>query len=209
MDPTLPPVQGNPNQPVANTPLPSESNITVTSSGPSRSFNRVRLILIIILIIVGITILGLLFLKPKSNVTSIPTNQIQIQKPTSEASSPHYIGTDTASFKDIESGASTGEITRDIEKGIVTRSISISLPTPPEGSFYQAWAVKDSENKFPLGNLVETSPGVYTLDTINQFDISSFPNLEFEDFYSTTKVTLENQDDDIIEKEIFKATFTK
>ena len=189
--------------------MPSESNITVTSSGPNRSSNRVRLILIVILIIVGITVLGFLFLKPKSNVTSIPTNQIQIQEPTSEASSPHYIGTDTASFKDIESGASTGEITRDIEKGIVTRSISISLPEPPEGSFYQAWAVKDSEDKFPLGNLEETSPGVYTLDTINQFDISSFGYLEFEDFYSTTKVTLETQDDDIMEKELFEATFTK
>ena len=209
MHPTLPPVQVNPTQPVANTPLPSESNITVTSSGPSRSSNRVRLILIVILIIVGITVLGLLFLKPKSNVTSILTNQIQIQKPTSETSGPHYMGTDTASFKDIVSGVSNGNITRVIEKGIVTRSISISLSKPPEGSFYQAWAVKDSENKFPLGNLVETSPGVYTLDSINQFDISSFPNLEFEDFYSTTKVTLENQDDDIIEKEIFKATFTK
>jgi len=119
------------------------------------------------------------------------------------------MGTDTASFKDIVSGVSNGNITRVIEKGIVTRSISISLSKPPEGSFYQAWAVKDSEDKFTLGNLEETAPGVYTLDSINQFDISSFPNLEFEDFYSTTKVTLENQDDDIIEKEIFKATFTK
>jgi len=209
MDSTLPPVQGNQNQPVTNTPLPSESNITVTSGSPKRSTNLIRLIFIVIPMIIVIFVLGFLFLKPKSNVTSIPTNQIQIQEPTSEASSPHYIGTDTASFKDIESGASTGKITRVIEKGIVTRTISISLPKPPEGSSYQAWAVKDAENTFLFGNLEETSPGLYTLASIYRFDISSLPYQYFEDFYNTTKVTLETQDDDILEKGILEAIFTR
>jgi len=200
MDPTLPPVQVNPGQPVPNILPPSEPNIIVTSSSPNRPFSKMRLIFIVIPIIIVIFVLGFIFFKPKSKVTSIPTK---------ETSSPQYIGTHAASFKDIDSGALTGKITRVIEKGIVTRTISIPLSEPPQGSFYQAWAVKDAENKFPMGNLDETSPGVYTLTTINQFDTSSFPNLEFEDFYSTTKITLEIQDDDVMEKEIFEAIFTK
>lgn len=209
MDPTRPPVQSNPNQAVTNAPMPSESNITVTSSGPNGPFNKMRLIFIVIPIFIVIFALGFMFIKPKLKVPSIPTNQTQLQKLTPETSGPHYIGTDTASFIEIESGTSTGKITRVIEEGIVTRTISISLPKPPEGSSYQAWAVKDAENKFLFGNLEETSPGIYTLASIYRFDISSIPYLNFEDFYNTTKVTLETQDDDIIEKEIFEATFVK
>lgn len=204
-----PVVQTAPPQPAAEQPptTPASSDIPESQPKPSRKSLVVLTTLLILLAVAG-TGSYFLFQKQEGAEPAAPSVQIPtFPSPTPQPQATHYLGSQTIALRDVSGGTSSGSATRSIIPGNVFHAVYATLPDPPEGQFYQAWAVGTENNFRGIGKLSKNFEGVYTTIRNSRFDSSTA--YTFDEFFNTTIVTLESVDDEVMETKILEGTFTQ
>jgi len=124
-----------------------------------------------------------------------------------DASSSHYVGTQTITLHDVSDGSSSAQLTRVFSQGKVEHTIEATLPDTSENTFYQAWAINPEKPKAYLGKLAKNAEGKYYL--FATYDFNPIQTITFEDLYNSVVISLETVDDDVIENKILEGAFTQ
>lgn len=177
-------------QPVTEQP-PAISTIPQVIETPQKPKGRLYLLIVFILALILAGIGASFFLFQKTSNTQ-------------------YVGYQTIKLTDATGGTLTATATRSIVLNNIFISVEANLSDPPEGSFYQAWLVDKEGDIFPTGRLDKVPRGVYknvnALKIVEPFD--DFKTVE-ELGYNTIVVSLEENDDIIMEQRILEGTFTQ
>ncbi len=109
---------------------------------------------------------------------------------------------DKAELKDVSGGNGSGLATRKFENNTFTHSVLVDLPDPQQGSFYEAWLVRDEEGSDDFSVIstgkLRLAKGGWTLDFQGANDLSD---------HSKAVVSLEKTFDKTLESKVLEGSF--
>lgn len=186
---------------------PEQPPVTIMphETPPKRSLKGLVIIVVIVILV------GALFLvyssvgkREKTNgqraISTSPT--IQPTKP----AAGQYTGSNSITLRDLSGIGYSGTAHRSIIENYFFRSIHANLPDPTEGQFYQVWIGNSQDEFIPIGSLYK--------DVVQRYSFveGSEPETEilsFADMRNTIVISLESQDDGVMETKLLEGTFTQ
>lgn len=188
-------------------PNPSQSKV-ITPNENTIKENLPQILLIIGLLIFFVGGGYLLYSQyQKDEPREVPPITVS---PTPEeiSESQSYYGKNTETFEGTGDIKYSGSVTRTVTKTYASHSVSASLPELEEGKFYQAWQIDQySGLQFPFGILKEGPIGKYTLESIYHFENENVS--KFDELYNIFAISIETDNDNIIEEKIIEVQFTQ
>lgn len=187
--------------------MPATTEVPETGVKPPRKFPRFVIILLIVLVIGGILAYFLLQRLDRTKPAATDAQKTIRQSPTPQSQTPHYVGSQTITLRDLTGSISSGTASRKIDSDNISVLLEAGLPDPEEGQFYQAWLIKTGDDYLPLTKLSKNIEGKYT--STNNVNIRPSDSFLFSDLYNTVVVGLETTEDNTIETKILEGTFTQ
>jgi len=186
-------------EPVQNTQPMASISPETPQKFPMKKIVLVSVILF--LIVAGTVIAYVLLQKPKTQEVVTDTTPPTIARTTPPVA--HYIGSEKITMSNVSDDSTSGTATLDVSADTI--STFLELPEPPEGQFFQAWALNTEADYRSIGKLLKNNEGRYVVTKNTQVLPSDF--FEPSELYNIIVVSLEVADDNIIETRILQGTF--
>ncbi len=190
-----------------------QENTSSLQPSPRSWFTRRKIPLfsvIVMMVLLGIVLVVYLLSQRSFDNQPRTENPIPVSSLPIESSTSTIFGTQTVNLVAIQDASPSGfgYANRNITSYNILHHVLAVLPKPPQGTFYEAWLIRNPNENFSLGRLYRSEEGQYLLTSDWVYFPNELPFSSFEDFPKIV-VSLETSEDDVIERRLLVGQFSE